>query len=400
MYHLTITLYQLMHLVPKRPNPDVPIDGNRRVILKRAREFGEYVLNRDDWVSPAIIVRIPAGEVDFDLQHAFEDGTAWGILRIPLHVLLGILVLDGQHRTLGTFLAMDSVDAHIKAARDAVAVAKASADDQALSAAEQELAASLNARERLNQEHISVDLAVVASSQGTQMFVDIANNAKGVNPDFTTILDQRNVINRMATELIENHPLLDRRVELGQSTRMTAKNPNFIGAKSVADIARAVNVGLRGRVGKKVEDELDQEFEAAVKRVETFLNVLMASVPELEEMVNGKIEPIELREEDSEYRSMIASATMLRVLGGTYHDLKSPSKKDNVKAMDDEEIIGFFGSLVPKMHNIPIKEDDPLWMPTGVFLPGSTAPSARQGSMSALARDLARWAREGNTLLD
>ena len=86
------------------------------------------------------------------------------------------------------------------------------------------------------------------------MFVDIADNAKGVNPDFTTNLDQRDVINRMASDLIDNHPLLKGRVELGQSSRMSAKNPNFIGAKSVADIARAVNLGVSGRVGKRVQD--------------------------------------------------------------------------------------------------------------------------------------------------
>jgi hypothetical protein len=39
-----------------------------------------------------------------------------------------------------------------------------------------------------------------------QMFVDIVNNTKGVNRDFTTILDQRDVINRIAAELIEVIP--------------------------------------------------------------------------------------------------------------------------------------------------------------------------------------------------
>ncbi len=177
---------------------------------------------------------------------------------------------------------------------------------------------------------------------------------------------------------------------------MSAKNPNFIGAKSVADLVRSVNIGVSGRVGKRVQDELTGELPVAIERVEAFLDTLVAGFPELQAMIDKEIDPIDLREEGSDYRSMITSATMLRVLGGVYHDLTMPSKKDAVEAMSRSEIEVFFKSLAPKMRDIPIDENDSLWMPTGVFLPGSTAPSARQGSMTALVRELARWAREGN----
>jgi hypothetical protein len=200
----------------------------------------------------------------------------------------------------------------------------------------------------------------------------------------------------MAAQLIEEHPLFEDRVEHGQSSRMSAKNPNFIGAKSVADLVRSVNIGVSGRVGKRVQDELTGELPVAIERVEAFLDTLVAGFPELQAMIDKEIDPIDLREEGSDYRSMITSATMLRVLGGVYHDLTMPSKKDAVEAMSRSEIEVFFKSLAPKMRDIPIDENDSLWMPTGVFLPGSTAPSARQGSMTALVRELARWAREGN----
>jgi hypothetical protein len=399
MYHLTVTLAQLTQLIPKRPDPDKPIEGNRRVDPKRAAKFGDYVLERPNWVSPAIIVRIPSGEVDFNIAHPFDDGTAWGILKIPLHVLTEILLLDGQHRTLGTFFALDAINEKIRQLRDGVEAAKADENPPVVADLQRQLDKALVGRERLNKEHISVDLAVVTTTQGNQMFVDIADNAKGVNPDFTTILDQRDVINRMASDLIDNHQLFDGRVELGQSTRMSAKNPNFIGAKSVADIARAVNLGISGRVGKRVQDELTAELQAAVKRVESFLDVLMAGFPELQKMVDGEVEPIELRAEGSEHRSMISSATMLRVLGGAYHDLTMPDEKVGARAMSRSDVEVFFKSLAPKMKLVPVTEDDRFWMPTGAFQPGAAAPSARQGSMTALVRDIVKWAREGNPAL-
>src|ERR1700691_3109150 len=125
MFHLTTTLAQLTQLVPKRPDPSEPIEGNRRVDPKRAMNFGHYVLEKDDWVSPAIIVRAPSAEVEFEVSHSFEDGTAWGVLKIPLHVLTEILLLDGQHRTLGTFMAIDEINERIRTKRDSLEAARA-----------------------------------------------------------------------------------------------------------------------------------------------------------------------------------------------------------------------------------------------------------------------------------
>jgi hypothetical protein len=397
MFHLTVTLAQLTQLIPKRPDPSKPIEGNRRVDPKRAKKFGDYVLERDNWVSPAIIVRIPSGEVSFETAHEFADGTAWGILTVPLHVLTEILLLDGQHRTLGTFIALDEINERIREFRDSVDAAKADQNQPVIAEMEKALNKALVARERLNAEHISVDLAVVTTTQGKQMFVDIADNAKGVNPDFTTILDQRDVINRIAADLIDNHPLLEDRVEIGQSSRMSAKNPNFIGAKSVADIVRAVHLGVSGRAGKRVQDELSAKLPEAAKVPSTFLDVLVAAFPDLQAMTEGEIDPIDLRAEDSAHRSMIGSATMLRVLAGVFRELTNPS--NGVDPFSRSEVEVFFASLAPKMRDIPIAEADDFWMPTEAFIPGTTAPQARQGTMTSLVKQIVDWARHGNPAL-
>jgi DGQHR domain-containing protein len=397
MFHVTLTLAQLTQLVPKRPDPNQPMEGNRRVDPGRAGKFAQYVLAKDDWVSPAIIVRAPSGEVDFDVIHPFDDGTAWGILKIPLHVLTEILLLDGQHRTLGAFIAIDEINEQIRSKRDAVQAAANDENAPVLAELNTSLNKLIATRERLNKEHIAVDLALVSTNQGKQMFVDIASNAKGVNRDFTTILDQRDVINRIAVDLMENHPLLIDRVEIGQSTRMSTTNPNFIGAKTVADLVRAVNIGVSGRIGKRVEDELTRNMPAAVAKVVAFLDVLVAGSPELQHLVDEEIEPVELRAENSPERSMIASATMLRALAGAYHDLtKPPVSQGDPMALKRSEVEVFFSKLAPKLREIPITEDEQFWMSTGAFMPGTSAPQASQGTINALVASLVSWARSSD----
>lgn len=249
MYHVTVVLAQLPQLVVKRPDPNRLIEGNRRVDASRARRFGSYLQKNEDWVSPAIIVRAPSGEVTFRDIHAFGDGSAWGVLSIPLPVLTEVLILDGQHRTLGTFMALDEVNDRVSKVVDLIAAAERDGDRELKEHHTRELARHKKLRDRLGKEHISVDIAVVTGSQAKQMFADINNNAKGVNPDYTTFLDQRDVVNRISVKLIEDHPLLEGRVEIGQERRMSPTNANFIGARTVADIVRAVEVESQGGLG-------------------------------------------------------------------------------------------------------------------------------------------------------
>ena len=151
-----------------------------------------------------------------------------------------------------------------------------------------------------------------------QIFADIANNAKGIRPDFKVFSDQRDVVNRIAREVATEHPLFtEGGVEDGQSTSMSASNPKLIGAKNVADIVRSVHVGVTGRVGRRVDDELSSNEVLASRKVKNFLDTLLASFPELRQIVNGEITPIELRKE-----SMLGYGTIYRVLAGVYYELK------------------------------------------------------------------------------
>lgn len=400
MYHITTALAQLPQIIVKRPDPDYPIEGNRRVDANRARRFGDYLIEQSDWVSPAIIVRAPE-DISFVPAKEFEDGTSWGELTIPLDVLTEILLLDGQHRTLGAFDALEKVNTKIRDLRNRIDGAEANGNEGVVSALKADLSGAFNVRERFTREHLSVDIAVVTTDRAKQMFADINNNSKGVNPDFTTVLDQRSAVNRIAHDLIESHPLLKDRVELGQSSRMSKSNPNLVGAKTVADLVRSVHVGVAGRVGVRVENELSLRQVEAVEEVAKFLDVLVAGFEELQAVMDGQIDPIDLRLEHSENRSMIGSASMLRALGGFYHEVIKESPGDNgPEPMSRSQIEVYFRKLAPKLREIPIAEDNEFWLSTEAFIPGTAAPQARQGTLTALVRHLVTWARDGDASLD
>lgn len=401
MFHVTVALAALPQIVVKRPDPAHLIEANRKVDEGRAKKFASYLVKESDWVSPAIIVRAPSGEIEFTPAAPFDDGTAWGELVIPLHVLTEILLLDGQHRTLGAFLALDQVNHEIRDKLDSIEIAKRNDTPELVRDLEKELRKLRKTRERFTQEHLSMDIAVVTTQDAKQMFADINNNAKGINPDYTTLLDQRQVINRIAVELIEDHELLKDRVELGQSARMSPSNPNLMGAKTVADIVRTVHVGISGRIGTRVEEELSTHQVEAVDEARKFLDILVAGFDDLQAVEAGDLDPREMRSEDSENRSMIGSATMLRALAGVYHDLTGkPVEDDDPKPLGRSEIEVFFRKLAPKLREVPIAEDNKLWMETRAFLPETMAPQARAGTMNDLVKAMVGWARNGSAELD
>jgi hypothetical protein len=182
--------------------------------------------------------------------------------------------------------------------------------------------------------------------------------------------------------LATEHPLfVEGGVEDGQATSMSAANPNLIGAKNVADLVRAVHVGVTGRVGKRVEDELTRNEVLAARRVTQFLNTLVDSFSDLREIVNGETTPIELRK-----KTMLASGTMLRVLAGVYYELKLAD--EGRTPFSESEIREAFKPLEPRMREIPITEASEYWLKSGAFSVGNHAPQSRQGQLRSLTQTL------------
>jgi hypothetical protein len=383
MYNLVLPLVSLPRLI-ERPDPNRPLEDNRKVNLKHAEGFRDYIVRQNPWIAPAIIVRAVSTEMSFEVKADQAQGVQYGILSIPAHVLPEIKILDGQHRTLGIFLAIEQVNSQIADKAEYVQKARVLGEPNAIAEAEKALKIWTATRERFGRQHISVDIAIVGKSESSQLFADINTNSLAVNKDFTTVLDQRHVGNRIAMRVMKEHPLVDGRIETGQSTRMTSSNPNFLGARHLADIVRVILVGGSGRISARREQELESMEDGAVHQVVAFLDTLTESFKDLAAMADGNFDALTLRRE-----SLLGSVTMIRALAAVYFELRKPGEGQFVH----EQVVTYFKSLDAHMREVPVMASDEFWMSTGAFAPNGMAPLARQGDVVKLVTSLLERAR-------
>ncbi len=142
--------------------------------------------------------------------------------------------------------------------------------------------------------------------------------------------------------------------------------------------------------GARVEDEVSGNMAGSMHRVEQFLDVLVAAFDDLRDIADNRLSPLELRE-----RSMLGSVTMLRVLAAVYHDLTKSDPSSGQRAWSRADVEDFFRRLTPHLRRIPVTRRDRFWLDIEAFVPGGTAPIARQGSTKKLVSAMAGWARNG-----
>jgi len=213
-----------------------------------------------------------------------------------------------------------------------------------------------------------------------QIFVDIADNALGITSSVRTRFDHRKIVNR-CVEPVLKHALLAERVDLEQD-RIGGTSPSLLGAKHIADLIRTVQVGIDGRIGKRLEDELRED--ALVERTNRFLDVLIEGFAPLGQVADGELSPEQLRKS-----SLLGSSSMLRVLAGAYYELSS------VQQWDDEQVAEYFRTLEPHMQ-APLDAKSPWLAELGgeIFSEGALAPKARRQDLKALTDAIVRWALE------
>jgi len=158
------------------------------------------------------------------------------------------------------------------------------------------------------------------------MFVDIAENAKGITKTLQSRFDTRKVVNRALAEVVK-HPLLEDRVEL-QLDRVKSDS-QLLAARHVADIIRAIAVGMGHRISRVREEELDQRCWYG-DPTSSSTCWFRASHPEGDRGRNGASR--RLRRLASWFRDIPA------VLAGVYHDL---TDKDAATPMSDDDVVDF-----------------------------------------------------------
>ena len=265
VYAIRVPLLDLPTILPV-PDPNKLDKDNRKFDQLHAKHFGEYLDSKQDWVAPALLARDSGGCL---FEKADENGNV-GYLTVPWAIggISSLLTIDGQHRVLGIDIEKRRITAAISAV-DREMARKVSPEKAArLQADRQKLIDQMN---RLKNEYVGLDIYVEPDPiKAQQMFVDVADNAKGISSAVRARFDNYKVANRTLSDVID-HPLLKGRVDPEQD-RMTVKNPNLMGAKHVADITRAVIAGARGRISKKAEQTLtDGEV---IEQVKDFLDVI------------------------------------------------------------------------------------------------------------------------------
>jgi hypothetical protein len=220
------------------------------------------------------------------------------------------------------------------------------------------------------------------------MFVDVADNAKGISSAVRARFDNYKVANRTLSDVID-HPLLKGRVDAEQD-RMTLKNPNLMGAKHVADITRAVIAGAGGRISKKAEQSLtDGEV---IEQVKDFLDIISTAFGDLAAVTEDDPEvvhrPDELtRSQKLRRNSLLGSVGMLRVLGGVFRELRAG---ENPAELDD--VAAFFKRLDHHMA-APVSESS-IWRTTEAnkdFEPDAFAPIMRTQNIVHLVGVITGW---------
>jgi len=382
VFSLDLSLTQIASLIPP-PTAGRAAEGNRMVKEAHARAFGDYVRNKEDWVAPALVLRAP-DIFQFEVRETI-GGTEFGVLAFPKLAATDLRILDGQHRILGIHLAIQGIADDLEKARSQVAAAKRQEDNPAVAAQMQLRVEELMAqRERFSKERTSLQIFVEDDQQAyRQMFFDIADNALGITSSVRARFDSRKVVNRSLEEVMK-HALLKGRVDPEQD-RIGRNNPNLLGAKQVAEIVRTLVVGIDGRIGRRLEDELSED--ALVQKTNDFLDVMLESFPELASVADGDRSPEDLRR-----TSLLGSTVMLRGLAGVYAELSDRH------AFDDEDIVDYFSKLAPHMTG-PVTEES-IWvahMDEDVFAVGSFAPRARRQDLKELRDTLVKWADQTPT---
>lgn len=380
VYTVHLTLAAAPRVLPV-PDPNRPTPGNRKVNDQHARDFAKYLKTRADWVAPPLLVR-DSGECKFTSQATLPDGSEVGILAVPRGSRTALKIVDGQHRILGDHYALADVETGIEEALAEI--------DRAGGSASEELQTKLeglqDVRNRLHGDFLTVSIYVESKVQSyEQMFFDVADHALGINQAVKVRFDNSKIVNRTLYEVLK-HNLLKDRVDMEQD-RITGSNPNWLGAKHVADLTRSVNIGVVGRVTTRREAAMKES--SLVENTNSFFDALVEACPVLTQLADGELTAPELRG-----RSLLGSVTMLRALAGAYYNLVVDP---DGAGLNSDEIEDYFSDLAPHL-SAPVTADS-VWFKDeqtkGVFTVGAMGPQARAQNLKALTSALTRWGSDG-----
>ena len=369
------------------PDPAAPFDDNREVNLGHAKSFAEYIRTQAKWHAGCLTVRTQQGATEFiPFQNGAIGSLEFGMLKVPRNSRLAFKIIDGQHRILGLKILMDSLANDLGVSKSNLAKAKRnSAEPAVIEQFEREVKSIEKVQQRIETDAIAIELVVEDDVElAKQIFVDVANNALGVRKAITSSFDQTKVVNRALNELLSNpstDQLILNRVDI-QKDRVVGSNLNLLGAGSLADIIRILEVGIVGRISRAQEKTLNDKTLAG--QANRFFAVLRQAFPEVDSVANGNSMPADLRKS-----SLLGSTTMLKIMAGVFFELSG-------QGIAISEISKFFGKL--SVHTaIPVVSTNPsgrMWINAtteGSIAEDSNAPGSRTQAVKSLVVAMTNW---------
>lgn len=409
---LHVTVDQITAGFIQKPDPDVRLPHNRAIKLSHAESFASYLIRgaQDEsgkWpvIVPALSLFTSPLAIEFEPRPDLEAGDVkFGIVRIEKST--PVQIWDGQHRTLGAYLAVERLNKTMTEAMNKKAKAEAAGEMDKAAEFEQQALAARAVRRKLGRIVIPVTIALETNQEKiAELFSDVADNAKGINATALARLDQRNVFNRVAASIYE--PDDDWTLLVGMidddNAYVTQNNPYWTTYRDVAAIAQVAWLGYGARwTENKEEGGLAADEKAILANAREFFEVIVEAFPDIDDVLSGAIEPSELRG-GGERPSLLSSSTTIKALASAFHDLKfgcqwvesgkrSPDRVIGLEPMDRVEITLAFSDL-PPMRSGSERALDPFWKKLGVFEPPFVAPTARAGNVRKMSMAIVDRAR-------
>ncbi|MGH3907408.1 MAG: DNA sulfur modification protein DndB [Pseudonocardiaceae bacterium] len=400
--HLTID--QITSGFLPRPDPAERLEHNRAIKPGHADKFAQYLLRGSEDTTGKWSVIVPALSlftnplgVEFTPNSEFAAGEVqFGVLSIEKSS--PVEIWDGQHRTLGAYIAVERKNKEISDLAHLLAKAKAEGDPAKGSALDGKVKVAKEERRRLGSIVIPVSIALETDKEKiAELFADVADNAKGINATALARLDHRNVFHRAASAIFAGEDGWDLLVDrIDDDNDYTSQyNVYWTTYRDVAAVAQIswLGYGARWTPNQEMAKLAAQEVDILANTRE-FYEVVVEAFPDIDDVLSGEIEPKELRGGGTR-TSLLSSSTTIKALASAFHDLKfgrawvdtgkrAPVRLDGLPTMSREEIIEGFRALPPSASGSK-KRLDQFWLDLGVFDVPWVAPTARASNARTMS---------------
>ena len=357
VYSFILDLPALDRLLPDRVDERVArAEGaNRPLTLSHARKIQEYLEQQERWLLGTILMGISPEAVEFRPWQDASMPVVAGELRILS--TRDVKIFDGQHRR--------------RAIRDAL----------------EYLGENPQRSDRLAAlQNASVPVMLYAESSIDalrQMFADAAQT-KSIERNTVTRFDWRDAFNRAAEQLPEISEFFQGRVEMERAS-VARTSHNIIAVNQLAATLKTVELGVKGRVSKELNNKYLEQVDELVDRCWVWADEFMpAAREEYDNLLAGEIDNSEIPE--MRKHTMAFNATVLRIFAGCYHKWV----KDGA---DWKPLADYIRAASLK----PGADAGALLVDAGIVIPGGISPIGRLSWIADAVDYITRQAKSASS---